>query len=701
MKLTHKNLVRIGGTLLLAVSAALTAKADYQSTVLSQNPSGYYRLNETVPPQPNGGATNSGSLGASANGTFVSLPTLNAPGPFSGSVSVGLDGTSQYINTPWVAGLNTASFSFEVWAKPTSAPFFAYLASSVEVGDPRSGWYLAQDDGSTFGHGSAWVVRTFNQHSTTPAGEVFAPVSAAGAWVHLVVTYDGSVLKMYTNGVIASTAAPTNYVPNVDAPFTVGARSSLNFFWPGNVAEAAMYSSALSATRVAAHYTAGTTAPSTYAATVLADAPLVYDRYQAPPNSPAGNLGTLGSAGNGLYLAPAQAGSPGPVPPTFPGFDAVNKAASFTAQGGAVRLPPFNFNTNTITISAWINATNLQNSGAGLVVCDSGTTGAGLIIDGLVGGYGIGYYWNNQANTYNWSPTSLYGLATLPDSDFAYVALVIQPTEADIYIAYTNSLGAVSFQSATNKVAHVIQAFAGPTLVGTDAGDPDFSFNGAIDEVAIWNRSLSSGELYSQYASAVGGLPPVVFTDPQSPDQPIIVGDTLTLAVNAGGTPNLSYQWFLNYVAISGATNSVYSKPNFSIAADSGSYYVTVTNLFGSVTSGSAAVTGQLPTVPVVISGPVSQTLYPGGTLNLRVVASGGGLHYQWKTNGISIPGATSAAYIVLSVTNRDAGTYTVSVTNVLGATNLVRRSSPFCQCPRTAGKRITGNETRGLVAFG
>ncbi len=458
-------------------------------------------------------------------------------------------------------------------------------------------------------------------------------------------------------------------MPTTDAPFTVGIRSSLNFPWPGNVAEPALYPTALSAGTIAAHYAAATTAPATYASTVLASSPVLYDRYQAPPTPPAPNLGTLGSAGDGIYLAPAIAGSPGPQSPTYPGFSAVNKSAAFVAQGGAVRLPPFNFNTNTVTISGWVNATNLQNPGAGLVVCDSGTTGAGLIIDGAHGGLGIGYYWNNTANTYNWSPTTLYGLATLPDSDWAYVALVVQPNEADIYIATTNN--GASFQSATNFVVHVNQAFAGPTLVGTDAGDPDFSFNGAIDEVAIWNRSLSSGELYSQYASAVGGLAPIVFSGPASPDQPIVVGDTLTLTVNAGGTPDLSYQWFSNSVAIPGANAGVYSKPNFSIAGDSGNYFVIVTNNFGSATSGVAVVTGQLATAPVIISGPVGATIYPGGTLNLKVVATGGGLKYQWKTNGVSIPGATSSSYVIASVTTNNSGSYTVSVTNSLGATNL------------------------------
>lgn len=191
--------------------------------------------------------------------------------------------------------------------------------------------------------------------------------------------------------------------------------------------------------------------------------------------------------------------------------------------------------------------------------------------------------------------------------------------------------------------------------------------------MAVWNRALPSGELYTEYGSAVGGLKPIIFGDPPSPSQPIVAGDILTLTVNAGGTPNLSYQWRQNGAPIPppAGTNVVYTKPNFSIAGDSGNYSVIVTNNFGMVTSGVAAVTGQIATAPVVTQIPVGGTIYPGGTLNLSVAASGGGLVYQWKTNGVAIGGANQSTFTVASVTTTNAGSYTVSITNSLGATNV------------------------------
>lgn len=679
MKPPYKTIVRLGSVTLLGLSTMLTVGADYQSTVLSQSPVGYYRLNETVQPVSSAGAyaTNLGSLGVTANGTYVSSPVLGFPGPFPGVNAIDLNGLSQYISTPSSTALDTTNFTFELWAKPAEAPKFAYLASSVDFAANRSGWYLAQDDGATFGAGSAWVVRIFNLNGAGFGGQVAAPISGAGIWVHLAVTYDNTskVLSIYTNGVLAQAVTTTpganglTYVPNQNSasPLTVGARSTANFFWPGNVAQTAVYGTALNADRVAAHYAAATSA-GTYSAAVAADAPLLYHNYAWPFPAPiTANLGTLGSLGNGLFLPGSIAGAPGPVPSAYPGFAATNKAAAFLADGGAVRIPALNLNTNTVTISAWVNATNSQKLGAGLVVNGAGS---GLIIDGAFGDFGLGYYWNNTAGTYNWSPSADAGLPALPASQWAFAALVIQPTEANIYIGLTNG-GTITFSGVTNYFSHVSQTFSSATLVGSDAGDPDYSFNGAIDEVAIWKRALSSGELYTQFAAAVDGVAAAILTDLEGPDGPAAVGDPLVLSVNAGGTPPLVYTWIKDTVAIATTTNS----GTFTIAnatlSDAGTYEVTVTNNFGSASSQPVVVTVVEPAYPVIVGQEgfyASRVLYPTGTLHLAVSATGGGLKYQWYKDGTAIPSATDSSYRVASVTAANAGSYTVVVTNSVGA---------------------------------
>ena len=674
MRNTTNNIWRLGAALLLAGSAAVTARADYSSTILSQNPAGYYQLNETVIPSAAPYATNYGTLGVSGQGTYVSAPTTDATGPFSGAVSVGFDGNSQYVNNNWVSGLNTTNFTVELWLNPASPSSFTYPASSVsfDTSPGRSGWYLAQDGINNFGYGSAptWVFRTFKYQSSAVLYTLHTPITPG--WTHLVATFDGTTASLYTNGVLAqslSSSTYSAYVPNTDQPFTVGARSTLNYNWAGNAALPALYGSALSATRVAAHYAAATT-QTAYTSVVQADSPLLYQTYLAPLTAPANNLGTLGSAGNGLYIPDASPAAAGPVPPTYPGFAADNKAVQFDAGGGSVQLPPFNFNTNTVTISGWVNASAVPAvKGAGIIVNGSGGLASGITLDNVNQGLGLGYSWAGDANTFNYSLSGDFGLASLNQNEWDYVALVVKPTEADIYIASPT----IGFQSVTNYYKHIVQPFSANTFIGLDPTvTPSVNFLGGVDEVALWNRSLSAGELYTQFGAAVGSLAPRIFTDLLSPSQPVYDGDPLVLSADIGGTPNLSYQWYFNGNPIAAplGTNSTYAKA-FSLATDQGDYVVVVTNYYGSVTSAVASVTGLADTFPTIVAAPVGQTIYPGGTINLSVVAGGGGLTYQWKKNGVAIAGANQSAYKFAGVTSVNAGSYTVTVTNSLGLTNV------------------------------
>jgi hypothetical protein len=68
-------------------------------------------------------------------------------------------------------------------------------------------------------------------------------------------------------------------------------------------------------------------------------------------------------------------------------------------------------------------------------MCSGGTTHAGLTMDKFNGGYGLAYNWNDDLNTYNFSPNLDGTLPDIADSTWTYVALVINPAYAAIYVA--------------------------------------------------------------------------------------------------------------------------------------------------------------------------------------------------------------------------------------------------------------------------
>jgi hypothetical protein len=88
-------------------------------------------------------------------------------------------------------------------------------------------------------------------------------------------------------------------------------------------------------------------------------------------------------------------------------------------------------------------------------------------------------------------------------------------------------------------------------------------------------------EVYEIAQASGGGSPPVFTSQPVS--QTITSGGSYTFIVAASGS--LTYQWYLNGVAISGATGDSYA------ATQAGTYTVVASNANGSITSSPATVT--------------------------------------------------------------------------------------------------------------
>jgi len=657
---------------LTGVVLALTfqARADYRSTVLSQNPAGFWEFNETAPPPPQPIlATNLGTFGAGLNGGLQNGVLRGQPGVLSGTGdtsekfsnpdwTVAIVGP--YVNVPYTPALNPSGpFTVEFWAKPSSTPPDVFstvcsLDTSTNSGNSREGYVFYVD-----GPNSAWQFRlgNYSGYAAVATGGTFTP----NAWSHVVGAFNGSALLLYVDGqpVAVTNFNGGDFTPNTTAHFHVGMTTFPNRPFDGWIQEVAFYTNVLEATVVKAHFDAAITNGPGYAAQIMADNPLGYWRLGEPPDPAAANLGSLGATATGSYIAPCTPGALGPRPPMLPGFDPSNNSLGLSVPGGYASVPPLNLNTNTITVTGWVNAAGPQASLAAVMFDRWIGTAAGLTMD-AAGGHGLSYTWNNDPATYNWTS----GLS-LPDSDWAFVALIVEPSRASLFVAQDTNYA--TFSGATNFANHASQAFDGLTLFGGDIQYADRYFVGALDEFAVFNRALSVGEVFSQYASALDGVGPQIFGGPQAPTNQLFVGDSLALAVDAGGTPLLTYQWRQDGADLGGATSSRYVIPKVS-ASDSGAYDVVISNQFMVVTSAVAVVQISTETVPTISQDPIGRAVYPGGSLALTVTATGGSLQYQWDKDGNSIGGATDSTYVVPAVTGTDAGAYRVTARNLRGS---------------------------------
>lgn len=64
-----------------------------------------------------------------------------------------------------------------------------------------------------------------------------------------------------------------------------------------------------------------------------------------------------------------------------------------------------------------------------------------------------------------------------------------------------------------------------------------------------------------------------------------------------------------------------------------------------------------------------SKVVAPGAQVTFSIKSFAGTLPvtYQWQKDGVNIPGATNATYVITSVFATDTGTYEVLMTNVAG----------------------------------
>ena len=305
----------------------------------------------------------------------------------------------------------------------------------------------------------------------------------------------------------------------------------------------------------------------------------------------------------------------GPQPPStggfYPGFEATNYCME-TFNGSTesrAYAPALNLNTNAVTITMWINpVANAIFGNEGLFVWGNGNDKAGLAFGGkqdanLVAE--LGYIWNsNSAASYNWD-SGLYP----PRGYWSFVALTITPTNSTVYLMYATESVTNAFKSV-NTISNTWERFSGGTTwIGSDSYDGR-DFGGMIDEVAVFNQSLSESRLQSLFLTSLGSPAGVAPSFVQQPTPSLVVGlqgQILQFKANAGGIPSPAYQWQYRakgssapFVDLNGVTGVAGSQSNILSVTLSTPWEMqcVATNIIGKVTSATATLNVIVPDVP-------------------------------------------------------------------------------------------------------
>ncbi|TAK95969.1 MAG: hypothetical protein EPO07_14950, partial [Verrucomicrobia bacterium] len=575
------------------------------------------------------------------NGTL-----LNGTAFASGMVgqAFNFNGTNQSVSISNSPSLNPTNFTVETWLNPAHIPQPGEIAMDV-----------VSKDGETFDRQYLLTVdehQVFRAHVWTPFGmsAVYGNVIlSSNTWYHAAMTYDGSSLKLYVNGVLdASIATPSPMVVTTQ-PFRIGGGSPAGtppYYFQGKIDEVSFYNRALTSNEIAAIYGASSAGKCAATTACAPQASGIVSWWRADANaldSIDGNHGTL--AGNATYTS-------GKVGQAF-SFDG-NRDGVAVGTGTNLQLQNFTF-------EGWI-----KRASASVLSFDG--NGNGTLFANGTGGGGYNFYvQNNNVLALGKSQiNAVTSAASVTDTNWHHIAVTKSGTTVFFYVDGV-AYAAPAYDSGgfTFTAPAYLGAWLNPSAL------VDNSFYGAIDEFAVYNRALASNEIASIYLAGTVGkcavapppVPPAITTQPTN--QTVIQGGGVTFNVAASGDTPLRYQWRFNGTNIVNQTNTFLTLANVQ-ASNAGPYSVVVTNAAGSATSSNALLTVFLP--PVIVTNPVGKSVFVGEDVQFSVLATGTvPLRYQWRFNGAPLAGQTNATLSLGGVQSNNGGQYSVVVTNLAG----------------------------------
>ena len=191
----------------------------------------------------------------------------------------------------------------------------------------------------------------------------------------------------------------------------------------------------------------------------------------------------------------------------------VQGGALYLANGAHVDIAAPQVETNTMTMTAWVNRDGPQADWAGVLFCREGSAVSGM---GLNPTNELRYHWTDL----------YYDFATgvfAPANEWFFMALVVEPDRGTLYYNGTETF-------AENVAEHALDPFDGTLRIGQDWAGRDLQ--GTVDDVRFYNRVLSTAEL----AEVMRGDSSLAGSPSPAPDAVVDIRDVGFLSWVAGDT---------------------------------------------------------------------------------------------------------------------------------------------------------------------
>lgn len=464
----------------------------------------------------------------------------------STGTSASFNGTSSLIQHDWSSELNPESFTLALWARSDggAGAWNSPVTSRHDLfndGEVSQGYLIYDNEPA-----GVWTFWSGNGPDAGNWQVLDGPAVNIGEWQHLAITYDDATetKRLYVNGEL-EVESNDSITPNDTTPFNIGSGQDFGtgFRFVGDIDDIGLWDGALDQAAIQAVMASGVRDPGVD----VDPSPNLVGYW--PADEGAGTT-VADASGNGLD---------GTLVGGTWGAGASGGAFEVTGEDGGgsyVEVPATGKTFEQITITGWINGAH-TGDWSGLIQARGGVAPDQPIGIGFSGGSGnLGYTWNDNSNT-SWGFES--GVA-IPANEWVFIALSLTKDQATLYVGSGGELN-----SAVNAIPQLAQMnmntswfFGKDNCCGTAR-----NFDGLMDDISIWDVSLSESDLLDLFNGAETPLTLLPTVTPPAKDL-FLEGVGITengvfgLTISDGGTADIEYStdlenWEVIAPGVSGA----------------------------------------------------------------------------------------------------------------------------------------------------